>query len=226
MTRGPRTSAGDRHSRARPPSPSPPRGSHRSEPTTGTGELVGKANDFSERAEHSSSRSSPSPAKPPRRPCLSPEANRRRLGFRSPGTRRPLEPPRHRIPATALRPQPPAVPLRSPPPDPAAPPRCLQLRVGAGWLGFGFPAAEAEPPPSPTQGLAPEGPSSRSSPHPPPLLVRGPPCSRRPRLLDSVHFPRFAGWPRAMLLVWGFFLPLFSLAPMRGFSCVGVRSKW
>ncbi|KAG2564887.1 hypothetical protein PVAP13_7NG106178 [Panicum virgatum] len=84
--------------------------------------------------------------------AFSPEANRRRLGFRSPGTRRPLEPPRHRIPATALRPQPPAVPLRSPPPDPAAPPRCLQLRVGAGWLGFGFPVAEAEPPPPPRRG--------------------------------------------------------------------------
>ncbi|KAG2570377.1 hypothetical protein PVAP13_7KG074200 [Panicum virgatum] len=144
--------------------------------------------DSSERAEHSSSRSSPSAAKPPRRPCLSPEANRRRLGFRSPGTRRPLEPPRHRIPATALRPQPPAVPLRSPPPDPAAPPRLLQLRVGAGWLGFGFPAAEAEPP-LPHAGARAGGPelaelsSSSSAP------------GKRPSLLPETTPPRFGPFP-------------------------------
>ncbi|KAG2589334.1 hypothetical protein PVAP13_5NG392443 [Panicum virgatum] len=78
------------------------------------------------------------------------------------------------------------------------------------WLGFGFLAAKAETPlPPPLRRGSHRRAQARGrallSPHPPPL--RG---KRLPSLLlettplrDSVCFPRFAGWPRAILLVWG-----------------------
>jgi hypothetical protein len=108
----------------------------------------------------------------------------------------PGDTPHPRPPRAALRPPPPAVPLQSPAPDPDAPPRRLQLRVGAGlvrvWVSGG---RSRDTPPPPPQGLAPEGPSSRGSPHPPPL--RG---KRLPSLLlettplrNLVRFPDFPG---------------------------------
>ena len=97
----------------------------------------------------------------------------------------PGDTPHPRPPRAALRPPPPAVPLQSPAPDPDAPPRRLQLRIGAGLVRVWVSGGQSRDP-SP-QGLAPEGPSSRGSPHPPQLRVRGsPPCSWRP-LLSSIR---------------------------------------
>ncbi|KAG2650247.1 hypothetical protein PVAP13_1NG225176 [Panicum virgatum] len=112
----------------------------------------------------------------------------RPLGFRSPGTRRTLDP---HAPPSDLR----LLPSRSS----RRRPTLMLLHVACSsasvpdWLGFGFLVAEAEtpPPPPPPQGLAPEGPSSRGSPHPPPLWGKRLPSLllETTPLLDLVRFP-------------------------------------
>ena len=124
------------------------------------------------------------PHPPPRPPVMRSggrEANRRPLGFRSSGTHRTLDP---HTPPSDLRL---LLSLSS-----RRRPTLMLLHVACSsasvpdWLGFGFLAAEAETTPPPPQGLAPEGPSSRGSPHPPPLRgKRRAPCSWRP-LLSSI----------------------------------------